>query len=151
MNFHSFSHCDGRESIADDIFQEVEESIRAITTRPQRRVATKIRLEFIASLRRNGWGSEFSVSRDSDITITTMKRSVGLCVQTGNMARLYADLIKLQTLYLNSAIAAAIIVLPSQPVALLLGDNIAQSARLERELIIFKKAYNVPTVIYALE
>jgi hypothetical protein len=64
---------------------------------------------------------------------------------------MYADLIKLQTLYLNNAIKSAVIVVPSEPVAKKLGSNIAQSKRLERELDIFKKAYHVPTLIYALE
>ena len=64
---------------------------------------------------------------------------------------MYADLIKLQTLYLNNAIKSAVIVVPSAPTAQLLGSNIAQSTRLMRELDIFKKAYHVPTLIYALE
>ena len=80
-----------------------------------------------------------------------MREHVGLCLQTGNMARMYADLMKLQTLYLNDAIQGAVFVLPSQPVALAIGDNIAQAARLERELEIFRKAYYVPTLIVALE
>ena len=46
---------------------------------------------------------------------------------------------------------AAAIILPSQEAASLLGSNVAQARRLERELAIFKKAYHVPTVIYALE
>lgn len=64
---------------------------------------------------------------------------------------MYADLIKLQTMYLDDAISAAIIILPSQPLALTLGDNIAQAGRLERELEIFRKAYHVPTVLAELQ
>ena len=67
------------------------------------------------------------------------------------MARLYADMIKLQTLYLNNAIKSAVMVVPSAPVAKLLGSNVAQAKRLERELEIFKKAYHVPTLIFSLE
>jgi hypothetical protein len=85
------------------------------------------------------------------MTITSMKGEVGLCLQTGNMARMYADLMKLQALYLDNAIKAAAIVLPSQPIALLLGSNVAQAKRLERELEIFRKAYYVPTMVFALE
>jgi len=92
-----------------------------------------------------------AVAQGSDITITSMKSEVGLCLQTGNMARMYADLIKLQTLYLNNAIKSAVIVVPSEPVAKILGSNIAQAKRLARELDIFKKAYYVPTLIFALE
>jgi len=42
-------------------------------------------------------------------------------------------------------------VVPSQEVAKVIGKNIAQAKRLERELEIFKKAYHVPTLVYALE
>lgn len=80
-----------------------------------------------------------------------MRAEIGLCLQTGNMARMYADLMKLQTLYLNNAIQGAVFVVPSQPVALAIGDNIAQATRLERELEIFRKAFYVPTLIVALE
>ena len=85
------------------------------------------------------------------MTITSMKDEVGLCLQTGNMARMYADLIKLQTLYLDNAIKAAAIIVPSNPIAKLLGSNIAEAKRLERELKIFKKAYHVPTLVFGLE
>lgn len=85
------------------------------------------------------------------MTITSSKSGVGLCLQTGNVARIYADIIKLQTLYFNNAINSAAIVVPSSEVARLFGKNIAQASRLERELEIFKKAYHVPTLVYALE
>ena len=85
------------------------------------------------------------------MTITSMKDEVGLCLQTGNMARMYADLMKLQTLYRKGAIGSAVIVLPSNRTAKLLGGNVADAKRLERELNIFEKAYDVPTVVFGLE
>jgi len=85
------------------------------------------------------------------MTITTSREQVGLCLQTGNMARMYADLMKLQTLYLDGAINVAVIVLPSSATAKLLGSNIAAAERLERELVVFRKTCHVPTVIYSLE
>ena len=72
-------------------------------------------------------------------------------MQTGNFARIYADIIKLQVLYFDNAISSAVIVVPSQEVAKVIGKNIAQAKRLERELEIFKKAYHVPTIVYALD
>lgn len=64
---------------------------------------------------------------------------------------MYADLMKLQTLYLDNSISAAALILPSQPLALVLGDNIAHSLRLERELEIFRKVFHVPALIFGLE
>jgi hypothetical protein len=151
MNCALHSHCAGDLAIPKTIQEEIEAAIKAIIVRPAPKAAPKIRDTFLAHLKCSGWSSKVPVSIDSDMTITSMKDSVGLCMQTGNMARMYADLIKLQTMYLDNAIKSAAIIVPSQPMAALLGDNIAQATRLERELAIFKKAYHVPTIIYSLE
>jgi hypothetical protein len=145
------SHCAGIERVPNFAQLEVQKAIAAIDVAPSRGAAPRIRDQFLTGLKGEGWSGEVAVSRDSDMTITSMKDGIGLCLQTGNMARMYADLIKLQTLYLDNAISAAIIVLPSQALALQIGDNIAQATRLERELEIFRKAYHVPTLLIALE
>lgn len=145
------SHCAGDKEIPAHLQKEIVAAIAALTVKPARGGARRLREVFLANLKGAGWSSEVDVSKDSGMTITSMKDEVGLCLQTGNMARIYADLIKLQTLYLDDAIKAAAIVVPSQPVAMLLGSNVAQATRLERELEIFKKAYHVPTLVFALE
>ena len=151
MNCTFHSHCAGDEALPKAIQKEIEAAIKAITVKPGLGAATKLRDAFLTHLKSSGWSSKVAVSMNSDMTITSMKGNVGLCMQTGNMARMYADLIKLQTMYLDNAIKSAAIVVPSQPMAALLGSNIAQATRLERELAIFKKAYHVPTLIFALE
>jgi hypothetical protein len=151
MNCTIHSHCAGDQALPKALQKEIEAAIKTITVKPAQGTATKLRDAFLAHLKGSGWSSKVAVSRDSDMTITSMKGDVGLCMQTGNMARMYADLIKLQTMYLDNAIKSAAIVVPSQPMAALLGDNIAQATRLERELAIFRKAYHVPTIIFALE
>ncbi len=151
MRYSVHNHCAGADRVPAAIRDEVATAIAAIDVRPEKGAAPRIRDAFLASLKSEGWSGEVPVARGSDMTITSMKDGVGLCLQTGNMARMYADLIKLQTLYLDDAITSAIIVLPSQPVAQQIGDNIAQAARLERELEIFRKAYHVPTLLMCLE
>jgi hypothetical protein len=151
MKVSLHSHCAGSERIPAHILDDVLAAAAAVEVRIERGAAPRIRDHFVAALRSRGWSSEVTVSRGSDMSITSMRENVGLCLQTGNMARMYADLMKLQTMYLNDAIQGAVFVLPSQPVALAMGDNIAQAARLERELEIFRKAYYVPTLIVALE
>lgn len=145
------SHCAGSEQVPAEIVEDVVAAAAAIDVRIERGAARRIRDQFVAELRTRGWSSEVTVARGSDMSITSMRDEIGLCLQTGNMARMYADLIKLQTLYLNNAIRGAVLVLPSQPVALAIGENIAQAARLERELEIFRKAFYVPTLIVSLE
>jgi len=151
MRHSTHSHCAGAERVPTRLRDEVAAAIEAVDVRAEKGAARRIRDAFLTNLKADGWSGEVPVARGSDMTITSMKDGVGLCLQTGNMARMYADLVKLQTLYLDNAITSAVIVLPSQPLALQLGDNIAQAARLERELEIFRKAYHVPTLLMCLE
>ncbi|MGA4238859.1 hypothetical protein ACI2TJ_23850 [Ralstonia nicotianae] len=151
MKFYKYSHCAGDKSVPKDHQKDIEAAIASIAIKPTEGSATKIRDAFLITIKTLGWSGEVQVSKDSDMTITSRKDNVGLCLQTGNVARIYADIIKLQVLYFDSAISSAAIVVPSQEVAKIIGKNIAQAKRLERELEIFKKAYHVPTLVYALE
>lgn len=151
MKFYKYTHCAGDKSVPKSHQKDVEAAITAIDIKPAEGSATKIRDHFLSGIKAAGWSGEIPVSKDSDMTITSSKDSVGLCLQTGNVARIYADIIKLQVLYFDNAISSAVIVVPSQQVAKTIGKNIAQAKRLERELEIFKKAYHVPTLVYALE
>lgn len=151
MKHNKYSHLGGEVVIPSDVQKEVEQAISGVTSKPTRGAAEKIRVEFIRGIAAYGWTGEMPVAQQSKITVTSTKSDVGLCLQTGNMSRVYADLLKLQTMYLKSAIKAAVIVVPSDPVAKKLGSNIANAKRLERELPIFTRAYSVPTLVYSLE
>jgi len=151
VKYVTYSHCAGDKALPAALQREIVAAIAAINAKPTRGAAKKFRVEFLDSLKSAGWSSEVTVAKGSDMTITSIKGSVGLCLQTGNMARMYADLMKLQTLYLDNAIKVAAIVVPSNPIAKLIGSNVAEAKRLERELQIFKKAYHVPTVVFGLE
>lgn len=145
------SHCAGCDLVPANIQDEITRAIERVEIKIGPKAAKKIRDAIIQNLKAEGWTGQVPVAKGSDIKITSMSDETGLCLQTGNMARIYADLIKLQTLYLDNAIKSAVIIVPSEPVSRALGSNIAQAKRLERELEIFKKVYHVPTLIYALE
>jgi hypothetical protein len=132
---------------------EIVEGIRLIVEEPKdsASVKKKIRSAFLCHLHEHGWSGEVTVSKDSGITVTSTKNYVGLVFQVGNMSRIYADLMKLQALYLDGHIKAAAFVVPSSTVARKLGSNVAASTRLVRELEIFRKVYTVPTLVFALE
>lgn len=151
MRHTTKSHCAGDASVPVHVQAEIAQAIKSVAVKPAIGAAPKIRDAILTGLKASGWSGKVPVAKGSDITITSMRDEVGLCLQTGNMARMYADLIKLQTLYLDNAIKSAVIIVPSEPLAIQLGSNIAQSKRLERELDIFKKAYHVPTLVFALE
>jgi hypothetical protein len=130
---------------------EVAEAISSTKAAIRKGAGAAIRDAITGKLIAKGWSKEVSVSQGSKMTITSTKSNIGLCLQTGNMARMYADLLKLQKLYMDNAIKAAVLIVPSQPVAKQMGDNITHAARLERELEIFKKAIHVPILLFSIE
>jgi len=151
MKHCTYSHMGGFEAISETVRDEIAAAITSIDIKLTKGCVTSIREALLAEVHAAGWSGEVLVSRDSNITITSVKNRIGLCLQTGNIARMYADILKLQTMYLAGAIRAAIIVVPSSPVAKVLGSNMANAGRLERELTIFRPAYSTPTLVFSLE
>ncbi|MQF69444.1 hypothetical protein FIM12_03815 [SAR202 cluster bacterium AD-804-J14_MRT_500m] len=151
MKYYISEYNQGTNVLPAELQHEIEDVISTITTKPAKGASESLRKEALARLRSLGWSGEVQVAQGSNITITSTKRRVGLCLQVGNVARIYADMMKLQALYLNNTIMAAGIVVPSKSVALKLGGNLAQGDRLIRELEIFRKVYTVPTMIFELE
>jgi hypothetical protein len=151
MRFGVFSHHSGNSVVPPHLKSEIEAAIHDAVVKVSRGGAAEIRDLITGNLKKMGWPGEVDVSSRSGITITSMKDSVGLCLQTGNVARIYADLIKLQAMFMDGAIKSAALIVPSQPLARLLGSNLVQAPRLQRELDVFKKAYQVPTIVFALE
>ncbi len=67
------------------------------------------------------------------------------------MARMYADWLKLQHLYVTGKISCGVMIVPSKPTAKLLGDNIVHATRLIQELALFSKVIHIPMIIYSFE
>lgn len=99
-------------------------------------------------LLKTGWSKSARLSRKSNIAITAFKKDIGLCVQTGNVARTYADLLKLQAMYKNKTIKGAIYIIPQKECAKTIGQNVANFERLQNELInVFHKVITFPMLI----
>jgi hypothetical protein len=96
----------------------------------------------------NGWSPEVRIDPNSRISITSIKNRIGLCLQTGNMGRMYADLLKFQTAYQKKIVTAGVLIIPTKDSAKILGDNIANYDRLCKELIIFGEVIVIPLVLY---
>ncbi|HBO3000409.1 BglII/BstYI family type II restriction endonuclease [Pseudomonas aeruginosa] len=151
MNFIIHDHCGGLAAIPSTLRQEIEAAITACTVQPGRRQASVIGSAIISGLVGSGWSGKVKLARGSKITITSVKNNIGLCLQTGNMARLYADLLKLQQMFLNKAIKAGVMIVPTREAAKVLGDNIAHANRLQCELEIFRSVIHMPLMIIAVE
>ncbi len=103
-------------------------------------------------LKAKGWSGQVRLSSKSSISITSILRNIGLCTQTGNMARMYADLLKLQSMYMDDKIKAAIFVLPTKACANSFGGNVANYDRFLNELTnIFSKVITAPMVIIGFD
>jgi hypothetical protein len=64
---------------------------------------------------------------------------------------MYADVLKLQKLYLDDIIRVGVIVLATASAARELGDNIANADRLSAELPIFRKVIHLPLALISFE
>ena len=101
----------------------------------------------IPAIHKKGWSDEYYLDRTSKITITSIKEKTGLCIQTGNMARMYADLLKLQTLYSRGTITSGVLILATASCGRSFGGNVASYERVIRELAIFEKLITIPLLI----
>ena len=144
-------HRDGLDQLGD-LVQEIQSTVSSCPVELKARSAHPIRSFIKKELIELGWSDEFSVDPAvSGISITSVKDEVGLCVQTGNMGRMYADLVKLQTLYTAEKIRAGAVVLPTSSAARKMGDNIANANRFEIELNVFSRVIHMPLVIFSFE
>lgn len=144
-------HRDGLDQLGDMV-KEIQSIVSSCSVELKARSAHPIRSFIKTELIKCGWSEDFSVDPVvSGISITSAKDEVGLCVQTGNMGRMYADLVKLQTLYTAGKIRAGVVVLPTSTAAREMGDNIANSNRLETELKVFSRVIHMPIVIFSFE
>ena len=103
----------------------------------------------LSELQSRGWSQKVKVDASSSITITSLQGRTGLCLQTGNVARMYADLLKLQLLFHREKLNAGILVVGNRPTSE--NDNKATYGRLVKELGIFREVVTVPLLVYGLE
>jgi hypothetical protein len=152
VKFFLHSHQGAADVLPAAERSEIESAIQACSIPPSKGAAPKIREKIIRHLGHRGWSDEFQVEPPSKITIASLKNGVGLCVQTGgNMSRMYADLLKLQTLYMVNRVKVGVFILPTSPAAKALGDNYANADRLQTELAIFRKVIHMPIAIFSFE
>lgn len=145
------SHNFGVEAIPECILKPLMQRLSQISFEFRTNSAPILRTVILEILAELGWSEQIRVDKVSNITITSMKESVGLCLQLGNMARFYADILKLEALHQKDTAVSAIYILPSKDSASKLGSNIAQFDRFTEELNIFKHVITIPIAVISLE
>lgn len=151
MQFDIHNHHNAKIIVPDSYQKSVLETIQSASIR--RPISTqKIRTSILKRLHDDGWSDEIRVApAHSKMDITSMKSDIGLCFQTGNMSRFYADILKLQTLYADKVIKGSICIVPKRVFAKSFGQNIVNFERLVKEITIFRKTITVPILIYGIE
>lgn len=148
MNTEQYNYRSGQQIIPNELINGVIQSIEDFDYGIDRYAIRSFNKDLMAKLHNRGWSAGFLLSVYSKITITAIKGKIGLCIQTGNVARVYADLLKLQTLYTEEKINAGIVVLPTKECADSFGKNIANYERFIREMTyVFSKVITIPLLI----
>ncbi|OAM52693.1 hypothetical protein A7981_04370 [Methylovorus sp. MM2] len=139
-----------KEGIDSNKIENVRDTLKAYVL-PEKIKSKDIRAELLKELGSQGWSNAVRIDQRSRISITSVLNDIGLCLQTGNVSRYYADLIKLETAYKNKVISGAIYIIPTKNWANKLGDNIANFERFIDELTIFKETITIPMVVFGLQ
>ncbi len=148
MKTEIYNYRSGQQIIPEDIINSVIDSIEEIEQTIGKNEVRGFNNALLDKLHSFGWSDSFPLSVYSKMSITAVLDSIGLCVQTGNVARTYADALKLQTLYTDEKIRAGLLVLPVKECADYIGKNVANYERFLRELtFVFPKVITVPLLI----
>lgn len=151
MRTQIYEHRSGLKVVPNNIITDVEKIILDINPILSKKTVSSIKESIRKRLEKEGWSGEYRLDATSKITISSYLKGIGLCFQTGNVGRIYADLLKLQTLYTKGNITAGIIFIPQIKTAKELGSNMANYERLIRELPIFSQVITMPIVVIGFE
>lgn len=144
-----FHRCD-ESALKENPLASTAELLDTLEPKIEKGRARELREEVFAIFLRTGWSSRIRLNTHSQITITAVHSNVGLCLQTGNISRIYADLLKLEYLYRKDSIQRAGYIVPTRTVSRSLGSNLAYFERLVDELAMFDEIVTVPMIVVGL-
>jgi len=150
MKFNKHEHNNAFKVIAEGIRKDIEGVLYNLNPSPQEDTR-KLRARILENLTKKGWSDQIRISTDTKITITSTLKDIGLCLQTGNMGRFYADLLKLQTLFCKKKIKVGVYIIPTKFEAKKIGSNIAHFERFIDELKVFSETLTIPLIVYGFE
>jgi hypothetical protein len=151
MNLRTFSHHCESEDWSDKEVAAILKLLRNLEFKIDPGCSSKLRERILSLFQSRGWSSKVKLSHATEISITAIKGKYGLCFQTGNMSRFYADLLKLQFLFQKSVISKALYLLPSKHNAKIIGSNVANYERMTKELQLFDEIITIPIFIIGID
>lgn len=135
-----------KQKILDEIFHVLNDSSIILGRINSTLIKNKINYKF----NHLGWADRVRVG-NSNLTIGFVKSKVGVCFQIGNVARTYADILKLMQLHKMGVIETGIIIVPDKEESKKMGANRAQFERLEKELMQFQEVIHTPILLIGIK
>lgn len=133
-----------QETVFQELKQVVDNDLRFGEDKP-----AKIKKYVANKFNQLGWGDKIKVG-NSKLTINFKKPGVGVCFQLGNVARTYADILKLMELYSRNSIEVGVIYVAHSIEAKKMGTNYAHYERLVKELELFRDIITIPIFVIGL-
>jgi len=131
---------------------QVLDMIDAPDVRIGRRSSEDVRAQVTNYLKSKGWASPVRVADDFDVELQLSRDLVVVQLQTGNIARAFYDLMKMQALHHRSRSDCGVLVLPTAEAARRMGSNLAQYERVVNELAgVFYHQVTVPVLVIGFE
>lgn len=155
MIFETYDHRNGQRGVPVAERLGLENLLETINAPVGKLVPKDITEPIRSGLRDLGWSGAVPVGLGTNITITSVHGDVGIAIQFGNVSRVYADLLKFQTLFLDGKISCAILLVPHRDLISRLSssggtDNRCTYERIVRELPVFSKVITLPLLVYGL-
>jgi restriction endonuclease BglII len=147
----SFEHRNAMAALRKRMpFEEIAEIIEVPELRFGR--DTPKHMKDVVSERFNGrgWADRVRIVPGANLTVNFMKNRVAACFQLGNVARIYADLLKLESMGLDHKIDVGLVMLPDAIESAKLGANYARFDRLKKEMKVYSRIFSLPLLILSL-
>jgi len=96
-----------------------------------------------------GWAQTFKLP-GSNMSVSFLRERTAACVQLGNVARVFADLLKLQNLFDRKLIDHAILLVPSDALSKQFGANHASFGRVVRDLETLALSLSCPILVMSV-
>ena len=147
MIIEMYDHRCGSKVVPQEILEKTIAIFENYQNKVQKSNVSIVKPDLKDKLMLEGWSDEYRLDVDSRITITSFQQNIGLCFQTGNVGRVYADLLKLQTLFIKGNIIAGVLIVPKKSMVSVFGSNSANFERVVKELPIFEQVITMPLVV----
>ena len=139
------------EGHRDDEIRNLVVELEGITRPLTKDGRREFKDELIRNIRGIGWsGKRKLFPSTSSISITSLKGRMGLCLQLGNIARYYADIVKLQHMHHSRSISEGVLnVYHSEAASKLFasGGNLATYERVRKELELMSGSISFPITL----